>query len=262
MKRNRYPFAALSIATATMVACAVDTEEREEVVGESVLAATSNHWMWNGESANVWLGDELGGTSLGVWEDEGKSGKQSYRNAYVWYNSYQNDPSSLTCQDQTWCWWDDVLQQEVCETQSWCWYTRFTYEYGWGSVDPKDFSVNGAKARLAATLTAGENFFIERCTVDYLDPWQQWTCTSNQGGGAVDLSWDKDGRYSNFNAGVSKYSAGKYGYRSTGTYRSSSATVNGNLFGTAVVDGYGDMGEGHNVSKDTYVEPAPPPLPL
>jgi hypothetical protein len=228
-----------------------ESQGPDEAVGEIAQEAkSSNVWKWNGGGASVWFGSGYSDTWLEVWENNvSQAGGTSSRSVYVWYSHFAVDPDSYQCVEESYCWWDEDLQEEVCGSWEWCYYDSYTYEYGWGEIDPSDFKVKNGRAELATDLSSDNGFFTETCTQSPAG----YDCTSNDGGGAVDLLWSKDGAFSQFTSGVSKSTFGKYSYRTNGISKSNSATVAGSLFGEQFEGGSGNVSEGMNVSKDTFV---------
>jgi hypothetical protein len=138
-----------------------------------------------------------------------------------------------------------------------CWNPKGTCTYAWGTLPSSDFRAGGGHASLSTTLEDG---YSETCSWDWRLPWPDaYVCESSSAAGqTVDVSWQGDGAWSNSYSGVSKGNWGKYAYRSQGNWRSQSAMANGVAFGREFVDASGDINHGHNVSRDTYVEPEPP----
>lgn len=225
-------------------ACATDEAQSYEVTfDEAEQAATqADVWTqtWNGGSAGGWFWGTTGSGYLDAFEYKTRDS----RSAYVNFSVGGYDPTSLQCFTETW----------FGETWEWCWYTRYTYSYGWGAVPASDVKLNPNSARVKTTL--GANFYGTQCTHDWVS-WQ-YTCAP-LAGGAIDVSWSKDGFASQFNSGTTQQSYGPYTFKSQGSFRSSSATLSGSILGVDILGGGGSMGDtrGVNVSKSVFQTPRP-----
>jgi hypothetical protein len=243
----------LVFAGAIVLSACADAQPGDETIETTdtvTQAATSvTQTKWNGVSASAYFEIENGSAGVSVYENV----EQKKRSVYLNYHRSTVDPTSYQCQTDTHCW--DPADPNACDTYEWCRYTRNTWEYGWGLIPKSAFRVGGNGAELAIDLATVANFYFESCT------WDESTGGSCSVGGAAsgifDLSFAKTGDYSYSNNGTSRYTYGKYSYKSVGQWSSNSAAVDGMAFGSPVkASGEISRSKTNSVSKE--ISPATP----
>lgn len=228
------------------------TSDTPEQLGTTSSALAVSHAVWSGASANAFFGNELAGGYGDVTENT--SG--TTRSAWLSYYRWAVDPTSQVCWTET---YPGKPGGGPGGSYTYCDYSRRTSEYGWGQIPAADFGAKNGTARLDTTVANGPNFFIETCAVDYVAG--SYLC-SNAGGGAIALTFTKNGRATAFHNGVDENTFGKYMWRTTGQYRGASADAAGTIFGVSVVgNGSVSTSRGASVSKDIVIAPPPPPFP-
>ncbi len=245
---KRMSLSVLSVAFVSLAACG-NADLKPSSDGPTVTAsqALTSHAKWSGGAASASYGTEFGGTYVDV--SENASG--GTRTAWLSYNRWSVDPTSKTCWTETYPpkGGGDPITVEICD------YTRRSWEYGYGQIAAADFSMKAGSAQLATSVANGANFYIETCTFDAST--QIYACT-NSGGGAIALTWHKNGESSQFQNGVSENTYGKYMWRTTGQYRGLSADASGTAFGSAMTaTGWLSSSRGGTVSKDIVLAPKP-----
>lgn len=218
------------------------TANRDE--GTATEGSTSQSLVtrrsWNGGAASF-----AGGTSTSwMWLDvnEGPDG------AWLSFSRNSVDPTSWKCETVVYPPKGDMPPPPPGE---WCRYTRATYEYGSGSIAANDFRTNGGAARLATTLNAA-SFWGERCVWD--EEVGTGTCGPLSPSGSINVEWKKTNQFSQRSNGTNESRYGKYMFKWTGNFRSSSADATGTAFGQPIAaTGTISNTHGVNVVKDFFV---------
>jgi predicted small lipoprotein YifL len=235
----------------TLAACGEvppDDENADSTTTVSQAATTVTKTKWNGASASVSVPLENGWAYVSAYEDVTKTGRTTYLN----YQRSVVDPSSYTCWSETYCDW---LDPETCETYEWCDYTRYSWEYAWGEIPSQAFRAGKSAAHLTVDIANLPDFYSEVCTVDYAVG--TYECTNGTGTGNFDLAWVKNKDFSYSNNGTSRYTFGKYSYKSVGQWSSTSANVSGVAFGSPL-QGVGDISQSKGSSVSKEISPATP----
>ena len=203
------------------------------MVGNSMPATTtSNVWhsSWTGGSAIASFSDGMTGLSGGfvqVWE----GGTQTMNGASLWYNYFAYDPTSQVCYTYWFPW--GVYQ--------YCYYTRYSYDYGWGSIPASDVRITPAVVGVNTTVTSGPTFYATHCDIDY-NNWWNANCY-NVTGGRIDIRWTKHNTYSSFSTGTQQSDYGIYSYKTEGTSWNSAALASGSLLGHSFTNAGGQIGD-------------------
>lgn len=233
-----------SLLISSLTACVVDDGtdvENVETVEAAATTVTVYRSTQKGGSVDAAFGDELAGGNVSAWQ----SGTQ----VSLGYSTYAVDPTSRSC----------VTESTPEGNYEWCGYSRYSYEYGWGSVPASALTIKTGIAILAATVAPSDSFWIERCTVDYGNAENPYVCTTGAGGGTISVDWSRDGVSSSSWTGTNRGNYGKYSYHSQGQGSWQSATATGSLFGNAFANAGGGIARssGTSISKDVISNPKP-----
>ncbi len=171
-------------------------------------AAEVSRFKANGESADLYLDQDGATTSVSVSRGEQNQTYVSYYASQCTYTEV-----SFTCSGKNL----------------------------YGSIPSREFTVQG---KWKATLnTSGST--LTGTVFTYTCAYEDWTCDFQEtpvSGGSMLLTWTKSSEYSSQSSGTSKSEYFNYRYRSSGTYTSNSAKVNGTVLGLSVVNVQGNIG--------------------
>jgi hypothetical protein len=245
----------VAVACSGLVAC---TSETGAEIGQQALAAKSVFQSsMNGGGAYLYSGDMNGGISLDVWE----SGTGKSASANLFYSIQQVDPTSEVCFTETFPGKDPGMPPIE---YTYCYYTRYIYESGYGEIPAKDLQVRPGAVRLETTVAPGPVFFSSRCTYDMMsmDP---PVCTDGSGG-ALSVTWHKDGVSSMKIAGSQQQQWGPFSMKTGGIFKAASALADGTVLGQSVSGAPGEIrsSAGASVTKGLAMVPplSPPPPPI
>jgi len=166
----------------------IATQPEPGVIAPALKSVSVFHSVQNGRSASAYFFEELTGGFLDVWES--RAGRE--RGADLYYFIERADPDSEVCEEECFCdpWPGDgggPLPPPPpiggtgsgggpagaggaggsgppdagggcppgCFYDSWCYYTRYSFEDGYGSIDPADFRATPNRATLRTSVTSG-----------------------------------------------------------------------------------------------------------
>jgi hypothetical protein len=219
----------------------------ERTSNNQELGTAVTHFNWNGGSAAASWGDRSSWHDINAYQ--GKTGKQSeaYFNAF----SYQADPTSEVCETVEVECGSCPVKGAPCDcapvTDTWCHFTRNTWEYFWGPINPATLHLSSNAARIDLDLATAPGMYYSRCTSDDLAG--TYVCTESPAIGRVALQFRRNGEGSATWSGASSNRWGKYVSHHNGASRTVSAAVTGTAFGLAV-NTTGTIGSGTNVAID------------
>lgn len=145
----------------------------------------------------------------------------------------------------------------VPTTYTYCYYTRYIYDYAYGSISPRSFGATRTAARLRVSLGSEPGLSFQHCVYDSLAG--TYECSTTPAGSSIDLRWTSNHAYTSESNGVQSTRYGPYSYRTNGKSTSMSAAVSGTVLGTAipVAGAYwsdASLSDGHTVTHDMYRE--------
>ena len=196
------------------------------------------------QAGTIWQANGAGRSVQAQFSDAGGGGtlalQQNGASTLLFYESWGNDPSSLSCHEYV----DDF--GNIITT---CTFTRTTYDSGYGVIPSTDLQFSATGARLITTT--GPGFVNNRCTTDTAGPAPVTTCGPATPA-SFDLSWTGNGHSTTTTAGASQRTLGAFKLTEVSTLQAGSAEVDGVALGHELARAPGSVGttRGKHVATD------------
>ena len=179
--------------------------------------------------------------------------------AYLDFGISKADPTSLVCETYP---VPEPPEPKVMDIEV-CYYTRFIEEYGYGEVPVGEVQIGKKGASVNTTVAPGPSYWITRCTIDYTT--YIYDCVDGTGG-TIAATWAQNGMDYSKRSGTEEYGYQGFAYKTSGSFTSYSATVEGTLLGNSFSASYGylytSVGASREIIKKQALPPAPPPPPM
>jgi hypothetical protein len=195
----------------------------------SIYAATITLWSTrgNGRVAELQFNDNdgVGGGRFNLYQTSGQT--------YAFFESWVPDSLSLECH---------VVYDQYGNPIETCYYSRFFYDYGWGSVSSNDVQFTATSAR-AYFLTDG-GWTVTHCSIFTSDGSTVTNKVCGPGSAfAFNLTWKANKLSTEDASRTTAYGIGPFTFTSQGAVRTDSAFVSGYFGGRPVYSAPGRLGD-------------------